>query len=125
MAGLIKTLKASTLIEVIVALLILVVVTTLVTSSLIRNYKRGSTASRLEAFLLLDNVVEKTIKEKSFDNESFETENIRIIKQVLQDYQNKDLVSISFTVEDHNENVLLERYRVFLKNDSVTYQAND
>lgn len=114
--------KASSLIEVIVALLILVLITTLASVFIINNAKKAGTANSIKAFLFLDNEVEKTLKTKNYESCQYNISTYKIIKERIAD-TDEVLVTIRFTIEDNDENILLERRRIFL-NDSAMAQQN-
>ena len=102
-------LKASTLIEVLVAMVIisisfaigLAVITNVINSS---NQKQ-----KLDAFLLADSVAVQTIKEERYFDENYEFENFNLVKTVHQHQKNNNLEIIQIAVFDKTKKKILTK----------------
>jgi hypothetical protein len=114
MAILIHKIQASTLVEVIVALIIILTSFGLAIMSIDNNSKSSNTHDLIQAQQCLLMVKDRTIKEKRFLDEEFDYANIHIIK-MLTDYPNStELKILEIQAFDTNKNMLVSQKELII-----------
>jgi len=110
--------KAATLIEVLVAMVILLVVFA-IAMMVFKNINTSySPKHDLLAYLKLEETVQQTKDDLSFIDEEFETENMRIIKKVYDYTQGENLFVLEIVVMDKTGRILNERKEILRKDEN-------
>ncbi|HEY4789562.1 MAG TPA: hypothetical protein VIH57_26105 [Bacteroidales bacterium] len=112
-----KRISASTLIEVIVAMIIITLITGMTSSFILQNFKKTNVAFKAKAFLLLDNEVELFEKEKDYTDFSKETDGYKIERMVSVNKHDDRLKTVNFTIMDNKGNLIYRRAKVIRTKD--------
>src|SRR4030042_4832336 len=98
MVGLIRKIKGSTLIEVLVAMVIIIICLGSATIMILNISKSGSTQLKLLAEQTAEKVIEQSKLDHEYLDESYETEGI-IVEKRVKSYKNLDgLLELTVTV---------------------------
>lgn len=104
--------KASSLIETIVGLMVIVLVFGIAMTVYVNVMKNSTSLAELKASQRLEEIAVETRANKSFFNESFEEEGIKIEKTIGK-YQNKEgLILLELLAKDPAERKLAERKEI-------------
>ena len=119
--GILK-LKASTLVEVIVAMVIISTVFLLSLGVFLNISKHSNNGLKLKAALVSEEIMVSTRQGKLFLDENIPLDNLDIIKQVSSYKSYKDLVLVSIEVKDKRGKSLLVKREIMILNDKNTSQ---
>lgn len=111
-----KKLRASTLIEVLVAMVIIIVVYSIFLVMILNIKKSFNTTPRIAALLETENILFETKQKFLFINEDYKTENFLIKKTINQYMKCKELRELKFEVFDLNGKLILERQELIKLN---------
>jgi Tfp pilus assembly protein PilV len=115
MAGIkIKTIKAASLLEVLVAIFILVTVFVIGTLVFIQVSSSSYNGQRLKAALLADKEMKETRESKSFFDEEINQGNLIVKKSVTQYQKKNNLLTIWIQIFDKGQKKLYERKEIVL-----------
>ena len=103
MAQLKSSVKASTLLEVIVAMVIILIVFSLAIGIYNNVLGSGNSAKEEELNSLMEHVISKTITDKNWNGEEFNHGNIKIKKSVtdFEDFSDIILITVTATEQNH------------------------
>ncbi len=102
-----KKLKASTIIETIVAMTIIMISFGVVVALIIGN-SRNSSRLRLNAYLLCEDIKSETKMLNTYINEDFEYENLVIYKSVLGYNESKDIKELQIEAYTKDNKLLYQ-----------------
>ena len=105
-------LKAATLIETIVALVIILVIFGIVTTFLVQISVNSFSLQHIKASQLVNIYANKTAEEKSFFDEQIEQDNLIIKRQIITDYSNPNLVHLKFMVYERGGKLVLLKQKL-------------
>ena len=116
MAKLTTTLKASTLVEVIVAMIIVMLGVAIVTAYVSNNQKGINVSVKVRALMLSDNIIEKYKAQTSFteDATSISIDGFTVLQSVSNYNNNSNLKLIAVTIADVNGKPIIERKIILL-----------
>ncbi|MCK4661790.1 MAG: type II secretion system protein [Bacteroidales bacterium] len=109
-----KLLKGSTIIEVIVAMMLIMLCYGIITVIFLNIKKTGNNRLKLNAYLLIEHVIQETNKEKSFFDEDYEYDNLIIYKTVSKYQKSEDLKEICFEANNKDGNIIIEKKYIVL-----------
>ncbi len=110
-----KKLKASSLLETIVALMVIMIVFGIAMTIYVNVMKNSSSLSEVKASLRLDVLAKESKEKKAFFDEDFEEENIDFEKRVTK-YQNKEgLLLLELEARDKTNRILAERKEIIVE----------
>jgi len=107
---------ASTLIEVIVAMIIIVLVSGMASTFIIQNYKQTNASYKIKAFLLLDSEIELFKHENDFTDDVKEIEGYKIERIVSTNKLDEKLKNVDFIITDNKGHMILRRSKIFIIN---------
>ena len=105
--------KAATLVETIVALVIILVITGITVTVFVRVTATGFSMKQMRAASLLNRYSMETKKQKSYFDEEFREGDFLVKKQVLENSYSEDIVWIKLSVYDPG-NQLIKYQNVYL-----------
>ena len=107
-------LKASTLIETIIAMVIILIVFGIIMNFYSGQIKSFNNSSKIKAYYILNKVSSNDLNKKSFSDEEFRIESF-LIRRTIISYNNKEsLYLLNYECLDTNQNILLQRKKVVL-----------
>lgn len=110
-----KKLRASTLIEAIVALVIIMLVFSIIMNFYLRQVKSSSQLNKLNIHFILNKIVNNEDVEQLYNDTEYKFESFMIKKTVSQ-YKNKEnLFLLKYECLDTNKTILLQKRKVMLK----------
>lgn len=109
MVRLTKKIAASTLIEVLIAMVIVIVIYGIAMMIFLNVQKSSNTALKTLALLELEKVVIETKKKFTFIDEEYKTENLEIKKKISVYQKCSELRELSFEVFDLSGKLIIER----------------
>lgn len=107
-----KRIIASTLIEVIVAMIIISLIAGMTSSFILQNFKSTNISNKAKALLILDNEVELSEREKDYTDFVKEIDDYKIERTTTNNKLDEKLKTITFTVKDKKDNVICSRSKV-------------
>lgn len=114
MVKLTHKLKASTLIEALVAMIIIVVIYTIGLTIFINVNKANNNRLKIEAFLQLEDIVANTKKEARYLDETYDLNNMKIEK-IITKYDNNNNLNLLQIKVLTKDNKLLAEHREVVK----------
>lgn len=109
MALLVKKIQASTLIEVITAMIIIMIIFGIAMMIFTNINTTSNTKLKLFAGMHIDKVYEETIKENSFFDEDYQVESIKIEKKIMPYKNNDNIIILQFIAFDNKGKELLNK----------------
>jgi competence protein ComGF len=114
MAKLTHKIKSSTLIEALVAMVIIILVYAIGLTIFINVNKSNNNRLKIEAFLVLEDIVTNTKKEAKYIDEIYDLENLKIEKKITK-YENNNSLNILQIKVLSKDNKLLAEHREIVK----------
>ena len=106
--------RAATLVETIIAMLIILVLTGITVTVLVQVTNSGYSIRRLKAATLIDRYISETELQKSFFDEEISEGDFIIRKQVTESDYSKEIVWLKISVYDFNNRLIKYRNSLFL-----------
>ena len=120
LSELILRLKASTLVEIIVAMVIISTVFVLSLAVFVNISKNSNNGLKLKAALISEEVMVSTRQNKLYIDEEIDIDHLDIIKRVSTYKSYKDLVLVSIEIKDKRGKSLLIKKEIMILNDKNT-----
>ncbi len=117
MAGLIKMhgrIEASSLVETVVAMIIILSVFGISMMVYMNVVKTGINLSNLNASLQLNELAEKTKKEKLYVDQTIESKGFSIQKKITKYNHDENLLLLEITAKDNGDKILASRKEIIL-----------
>lgn len=111
-----KRLPAASIIETIVALVITLVLFGITTTILVQTSLSSPSVLKVRANQLINQVAVETREGSRFFDEEITVQNLKVRKKVEAYKQQKNLVSITFTVIDQRDSALVTEQRIMKTN---------
>jgi len=114
MAELTDKIKASTLVEALVAMVIILIIYGIGLTIFINVNKSSANRLKIEAYLQLEDIVAKTKKEARYLDETYDLENLKVEKKITK-YDNNNSLNVLQIKILSKENKLLAEHREIIK----------
>jgi len=106
-------LKASSMLEVLVAMVLFAVIFSLGINLYVKIVQSSFSGSKLKASLLLTHLAEQTKKEKAFVDATLEEGAVRVEREIKMYNGNKSLLILEFKAYDQADSLLAQRKELY------------
>ena len=110
-----RHLKASTLIETIVAMLIITIIFSLAFVMVLNIGKNANNIIRTKAYIMANAIWQETEQEKAYFDQKFIFRNITIKRNVIEEQSNSEIIQVNLSVFDKKGFKLFEKNRLLPK----------
>lgn len=116
--GKLKTLKASTLIEVIIAMVILLIIYSMVIITFLNFSSENNNSNKIRASLLLENISNTTKATYRFIDDEYIFDNINIMQTILPYKGIENLKILKLEAVSHSGKTILEKSEIISIHDA-------